>query len=114
MQNINIEGDERLPPNPPTESSSYTISARYDPPEKPGRDSKEVLTEAGFSQAEVDSLMASGAVIAIAPNPPLHQCRPPRHPRLRCTSVSRNGVSTPPVGSPRRILSATMALWVPS
>ena len=71
MQYVQIEGNVLLSPNLPIETSSYTVEHRYDPPEAPGRDSKEVLAEAGFSAAEIESLLASGALMdKVAPAPP--------------------------------------------
>ena len=77
MQYIQIEGHVLLSPNLPIETSNYNIGRRYDPPEQPGRDSKEVLAEAGFSAAEIEALLASGALLdKVAPAPKPLEYRP--------------------------------------
>jgi len=68
MVPIHVENKDLLSPNLPYESSGYTVGSRWDPPEKPGRDSRAVLEDAGFTAAEIDALVASGAVLeTVAP-----------------------------------------------
>ncbi len=62
MQHMKIEGHDLLSANLPIETSAYTIREQHDPPEAPGRDSKEILAENGFSAAEIQQLLDSKAV----------------------------------------------------
>lgn len=70
MLPLHVEGREVMAPNMPYESSAYPIEERLDPPEEPGRDSRAVLEDAGFTATEIASLLASGAVLETAEHPP--------------------------------------------
>ena len=52
-------GEGKLPALP-IESSSYTFSARLDPPLEPGIHTREVLAEAGYSPAQIEDLLEKG------------------------------------------------------
>ncbi|MBI4202569.1 MAG: CoA transferase [Chloroflexi bacterium] len=45
----------------PYESSAYGFSLRHQPPYQPGRDTRQVLAQAGYSPAEVDRLLQTEA-----------------------------------------------------
>jgi crotonobetainyl-CoA:carnitine CoA-transferase CaiB-like acyl-CoA transferase len=51
----------RLPPMP-YETDAYNFSVRYEAPKEPGRDTEEILSELGYSQAAAQALAAKGIV----------------------------------------------------
>lgn len=56
------EGKRLRLPALPYHTPAYRFANRYDPPAAPGRDTREVLADAGYSGADVEELLGTGAV----------------------------------------------------
>ncbi len=65
LAQIAAPGKQLSVPTLPYETSDYVFTQRYDPPARPGRDTKAILAEAGYSPDEIKRLMQAKAAMEL-------------------------------------------------